>query len=75
VTVYRNPTLVIDLNTGAHVTELQKADGDIYGLGVIEGHYVLFFLNLRRFRPKHLRVPRHAAAPPLQATRTSASAA
>jgi hypothetical protein len=37
VTVCGSPTLVLDLNTGALITALQKADGAILGLGVIEG--------------------------------------
>ncbi len=37
VTVHGNPTLVLDCNTGALVESLQKADGSIIGLGVIEG--------------------------------------
>jgi hypothetical protein len=37
VTVFDKPTLVLDHNTGAHIASLQKADGNIFGLGVIEG--------------------------------------
>jgi hypothetical protein len=37
VTVRCNSTLVLDRNTGEQSTELQKADGWINGLGVIEG--------------------------------------
>ena len=37
VSVFGNPTLVLDLNTGTQIAESQKADGYIFGLGVIEG--------------------------------------
>jgi hypothetical protein len=37
VSVHGNPTLLMDLNTGAHIAELHKADSYIFGLGVIEG--------------------------------------
>ena len=37
VSVYCNPTLVLDLNNGKKIAALQKADGWIFGLGVIEG--------------------------------------
>ncbi len=37
VTVYRNPTLVLDLSTGEQIGELPKAEGFICGVGVIEG--------------------------------------
>ena len=37
VSVSYNPTLVLDLNTGTQIAALLKADGAIYGLGVIEG--------------------------------------
>jgi hypothetical protein len=37
VSVYRNPTLVLNHKTGAHIASLQKVDGGIFGLGVIEG--------------------------------------
>jgi hypothetical protein len=36
VTVFCNPTLVLDLKTGEQIATLQKADGFIYGLGAIE---------------------------------------
>jgi hypothetical protein len=36
VTVLRSPTMVLDRNTGAHTAALQKVDGCIFGLGVIE---------------------------------------
>ncbi len=41
-TVLVNPTLVLDHLTGTHVAALQKADGYIYGLGVIEGLRFIF---------------------------------
>jgi hypothetical protein len=37
VSVSKNPTLVLDLNTGDIIATLPKADGDVFGLGVIEG--------------------------------------
>ncbi len=37
VTVACNLTLVLDCNTGAKIAALQKADQDIFGLGVLEG--------------------------------------
>jgi hypothetical protein len=37
VTVACSPTLVLDRNTGAQIATLQKADGWLFGLGVIEG--------------------------------------
>jgi hypothetical protein len=76
VTVYDNPTLVLENKTGAQIAALQKADGCIYGLGVIEGLcFIYFSLGSHPFRPPHLRVPRHASAPPLQASQVSAPAA
>jgi WD40 repeat protein len=42
VSVYGNPTLVLDLNTGTQIAEMHKAEGHIYGLGVIEG---VFFIS------------------------------
>jgi hypothetical protein len=45
VTVYGNPTLVLDCKTGAHISSLPKADGWIYGLGVIEGLCFFSFLT------------------------------
>jgi hypothetical protein len=41
-TVRCNPTLVLDRITGAHIAELQKADGWVLGLGVIEGRDCFF---------------------------------
>ncbi len=40
VTVYQNPTLVLDCNTGACIASRHKADGHILGLGVIEGLFL-----------------------------------
>ncbi len=74
LTVYGNPTLVLDSNSGAHIAALQKADGYILGLGVIEGLFQLLSCA-HPFRPSHFRVPRHAAAPHSQASQASASAA
>ncbi len=37
VSVYKNPTLVLDLNNGTKIAEMNKAEGAIFGLGVIEG--------------------------------------
>ncbi len=37
VTVRCNPTLVLECNTGTHVSSLQKAARYIFGLSVIEG--------------------------------------
>jgi hypothetical protein len=67
LTVYGNPTLVLDSNSGAHIAAMQKADGYILGLGVIGG---LCFILTRYhpLRPPHFRVSRHAAASPLQET-------
>ncbi len=45
VTVYGNPTLILDRKTGVQIATLSKADGGIFGLGVIEGLSSLF-LNL-----------------------------
>jgi hypothetical protein len=45
VTVWGNPTLLFDRKTGKQVASLSKADGWIYGLGVIEG--LCFFLLSR----------------------------
>jgi hypothetical protein len=44
VTVYKNPTLMFDCKTGEQIALLQTADGDIRGLGVIEGLSHPFFL-------------------------------
>ena len=74
VTVYGNPTLVLDLTTGAHLASLQKAEGFICGLGMIEGLLQYSFLQFI-LRPQYLRVPRHFAAPPLQACESFPSAA
>jgi hypothetical protein len=43
VSVFGNPTLVLDLNTGTQIAEMNEADGWIFGLGVIEG--VCFFFS------------------------------
>ncbi len=67
-TVYMNPTLVLDLNTGVRIAALQKAEGWIFGLGVIEGICLILLVHVISHRPQHLRVPCHAAAPPLQAS-------
>jgi hypothetical protein len=45
MSVYANPTLVLELNTGTHIAEMRKAEGSIYGLGVIEGVCFIFFLD------------------------------
>ncbi len=74
VTVWGKSTLVLDLSTGAEIAALQKADGDIFGLGVIDG--LCFILN--RYHPlrhPHIRRPRHAATLPLQASQAYAFAA
>ncbi len=45
VTVSFNPTLVLDIKSGSHIASLQKADGDIFGLGVIDSlFFILSFL-------------------------------
>ncbi len=75
VTVARSPTWVLDLTTGAQIATLQRAEGPILGLGVIEGLCFNLFGISSPLRPPHLRVPRRAAAPPLQASQASASAA
>jgi hypothetical protein len=41
VTVACSPTLVLDPNTGSIIAELQKADGDIFGVGFVEGSRVI----------------------------------
>ncbi len=41
--VYYSLTLVLDFKTGAHIAELLKTDGHIFGLGVVEG--LCFFLS------------------------------
>ncbi len=73
VTVAYSPTLLLDLMTGAQIAALQKADGSIDGLGVIEGSCFIL-RSCHPHRPPHLRVPRHAATPPLQTSQASASA-
>ncbi len=45
VTVFNSPTLVLDCKTGAHIAELQKAEGWIFGLDVIEV-LCLFLFNV-----------------------------
>jgi hypothetical protein len=37
VTMFNHPTLVLEIKTGACIASLKKADGFIYGLGMIEG--------------------------------------
>ncbi len=37
VVAHRKPTLFLDYKTGTQIAALQKADGSIYGLGVVEG--------------------------------------
>ncbi len=37
VTVYVNPLLVLDRNTGERIASLRKADGFIFGMGAIDG--------------------------------------
>ncbi len=43
VSVCGNPTLVLDLNNGTKIAEMNKAEGYIFGLGVIEGVCFIFF--------------------------------
>ncbi len=74
VTVFENPTLVLDFNTGAHIAALKKSDGPIYGLGVVEGLCFIPSLFTHCLRSPHLRVPRHAPASPPQAGQGFASA-
>jgi hypothetical protein len=69
-----NPTLVLEVKTGTHIGALQKAQGLIFGLGVIEGLCFFLFLSLKYLRAPHLRVPHHAPASPLQTTPAHASA-
>ncbi len=40
VTAYAKSTLILDHNTGVQIAALPKADGYIFGLGVIEGLFV-----------------------------------
>ncbi len=68
VSVAYYPTLLLDLNTGTQIAEMHN-EGVILGLSVIEGVCVCVFhtiTNSLSHRPTHLRVPRHATAPPLQ---------
>ncbi len=37
VTLHRKPALLLDRDTGAYIYSLHKAEGSIFGLGVIEG--------------------------------------
>jgi hypothetical protein len=53
--VYKNPTLLLDCNTGAHVAELLKFKGWILGLGVIKGA-VHSFLNYQILSDLHISV-------------------
>ncbi len=42
VTVHGNPTLVLDRNSGTQVADMKNEDKEhVYGLGVIEGFFVL----------------------------------
>jgi hypothetical protein len=75
VTVAYKPTLVLDCMTGAHVRALLKANGYIYGLGVVEGLFSFISLLDLILRPQHLCVPSHAPTSPLQASQAFASAA
>ncbi len=43
VTVYGSPTLVLDRKTGELIASLQKAEGYIFGLGVIEGSCFILY--------------------------------
>ncbi len=74
VSVCGSPTLVLDLNNGTKIAEMNKAEGYILGLGVIECVCSIFFLTLTSSRPPHLRLPRHAAAPAQQASQAPSSA-
>ncbi len=49
VSVACNPTLLLDLNTGTQIAEMRKAEGDIFGMCVIEGAYFSSIL----FSPYH----------------------
>ncbi len=68
VSVACNPTLVLDLYSGTQIAEMRKAEGRIYGLGVIEGVYSILFSPYHSLRPPHFCVPRHAPAASLQAS-------
>jgi hypothetical protein len=48
-TVYGNPTLILDRGTGALKAALQKTEGSIWGLGVIEGLFS-FFLDIKSYQ-------------------------
>ncbi len=45
---------------------LKKADGYIFGLGVIEGLFSFISILALILRPPHICVPSHASASPLQ---------
>jgi hypothetical protein len=72
VAEWLNPTLILDLNTGARIASLHDEMEYIFGLGVIEGLLLLFFCKFALFihllRPPHFSVPCNAAASPLQTT-------
>ncbi len=60
-----NLTLVLDNFTGDQIAVLQTTERNILGLGVIEGLCFILSYFSHPLRPPHLRVPRHATAPPL----------
>ncbi len=75
VTVYETPTMVLEYKTGAHIATLQKSEGHIFGLGVIEGLCFHYFSSASHpLRSPHLRVSSHAAASPLQTNQPFVSA-
>jgi hypothetical protein len=43
VPVYHSSALMLNLKTGAEIAALQRAEGYIYGLGVIEGLFLVPF--------------------------------
>ncbi len=61
-TVWGDPTLILDHKNGELVATLQKADGQIFGLGVIEGLCFIPLNHSHTLRTPQLRVPCHAPA-------------
>ncbi len=56
VTLHRNPASLLDRDTGAYIASLQKAEGSIFGLGVIEGLRFNSFLSLLITSDLHISV-------------------
>jgi hypothetical protein len=74
VTVDYKPSLILECKTGKLIATLPKANGCIFGSGLIEGScFILSFLS-HSHRPPYIRASRHASTPPLQASQVVESA-